>query len=137
MAHNSDISPQGTPAGVSKDDIEFDTANPNVARAVPRGEGETVLEQARANSPRSTGTYPDLVEGSDSARTGTSWGVLGREDAERVDAPRGNMAEGEGDGQASPNRNTGEVSARDRLRDTGSWSTIDTDDSAGSPTGNS
>jgi hypothetical protein len=47
------------------------------------------------------------------------------------------MPEGEGEGQAQPNRNTGDRLTRDELDDVGSWSTIDQTDSAGSPTGNS
>jgi hypothetical protein len=126
---------EAVPPGIKKDDIVFDKENPYRARAVPRG--QTVLERARAKAPRSPGTYPYLVEGSDSQRTGTNWGVLAVEGAETVETPRGTRTEGTDEGEAHPNRNTGEMAARDRLQNTGSWSTIDTDDSAGSPTGNS
>jgi|SRR5687768_9454481 len=130
-------SPEGEkPPGISKDDIVFDSQNPNRARAVPRE--ETVLERARANVPRASGTYPDIVEGSDSIRTGTNWGVLAVEGADTAETPRGSRSEGAGDsGEVHPNRNTGEVTTRDQLDDKGSLSTIDTDDSAGSPAGNS
>jgi hypothetical protein len=131
-----DMSTDGPP-GVTKDDIEFDESNPNVARAIPKGEGRTLSEKIEAAVPHSSGTYPDIVEGSDSERTGTSWGVQGVEDAEVVETPGGPRSEGTGEGDASPNRNTGERSGRDELRNVGSWSTIDTEDSAGSPTGNS
>jgi hypothetical protein len=73
------MDPEAQPPGITKDDIEFDKQNPYRARAVPRGEGKTVLERARARAPRSVNTYPYIVEGSDSPRTGTSWGVLGVE----------------------------------------------------------
>jgi hypothetical protein len=123
--------------GISKDDVVFDAENPNRARAVESGHGDTVLERAREGAVRSSGTYPDIVEGSDSLRTGTNWGVDASEDAETVETPRGVVAEGTEAGEAHPNRNTGAVLSRDDLEDVGSWSTIDTDDSAGSPSGNS
>ena len=125
------------PSGITKDDIEFDEGNLNLARAIPRGEGHTLSEKREAAMPHSSGTYPDIVEGSDSERTGTSWGVQGVEDAAVAETPHGEGAEGTGDKEASPNRNTGDRSARDDLQNVGSWSTIDTNDSAGSPTGNS
>ena len=136
MAENEGVSNANAPR-IAKDDIEFDAQNPNVARAIPRGQGRTLSERIDANLPRARGTYPDIVEGSDSRRTGTNWGVLGVESEERVETPTGSRPEGESRVDASPNRNTGEPSARDALRNTGSWSTIDTDDSAGSPSGNS
>jgi hypothetical protein len=125
------------PSGITKDDIEFDEGNPNLARAIPRGEGHTLSEKGEAAGLHSSGTYPDIVEGSDSERTGTSWGVPGAEDAPVAETPEGVRAEGTGDEEASPNRNTGDRIARDDLQNVGSWSTIDTKDSAGSPTGNS
>jgi hypothetical protein len=124
-------------SGIAKDDIEFDEGNPNLARAIPRGEGRTLAEKGEAAAPHSSGTYPDIVDGSDSERTGTSWGVPGVEDAQVAETPEGVRAEGTGEEEASPNRNTGDRSARDDLQNVGSWSTIDTKDSAGSPTGNS
>jgi hypothetical protein len=75
---------EGKPPGISKDDIVFDAENPNRARAVPPE--ETVLERARANVPLTGGTYPDIVEGSDSIRTGTNWGVLAVEGTEADEA---------------------------------------------------
>jgi hypothetical protein len=125
------------PAGITKDDIEFDEGNPNLARAIPRGEGRTLSEKRVAVVPHSSGTYPDIVEGSDSERAGTSWGVPGVEDAAVAETPDGVRAECTGDEEASPNRNTGDRLTRDDLQNVGSWSTIDTKDSAGSPTGNS
>ncbi len=83
------------------------------------------------------GTYPAIVEGSDSERTGTSWGELGYEDAATVETPRGLRTEGTEEGEAHPNRNVGELPTRDELDEVGSWSTIEKSDSAGSPSGNS
>lgn len=120
-----------------KDDIELDASNPNLARAMPRGEGRTLSERMEAAAPRSTGTYPDIVEGSDSERTGTSWGVDGVEEGAGVETDEGEQSEGAGAEDANPNRNVGDRSQRDPLQDVGSWSTIETDDTAGSPTGNS
>ena len=125
------------PPGIAKDDIVFDKSNPNIAHAVPVGEGLIMSERGDAVQRRSTNTYPDIVEGSDSERTGTSWGVLGVDDAERVETPAGLQAEGDQQGEAAPNRNTGNRLTKDDLQDVGSWSTIDTEDSAGSPSGNS
>lgn len=115
------------PQGITKDDIEFDSENPNIARATPRA----------AEQSRSGGTYPDIVEGSDSERTGTSWGVPGVEESETVETAGGERPEGTDAGGATPNRNTGDRTRRDDLQNVGSWSTIETHDSAGSPTGNS
>ncbi len=124
------------PPGITKDDIEYEKSNPNLAHAVPRGEGRTLAEKMDAIQ-EGTGTYPDIVEGSDSERTGTSWGIEGVEGSPDVETPSGEQSEGTSKGDAQPNRNTDEVTERDALKDTGSWSTISTDDSAGSPTGGS
>ena len=86
-------------------------------------------ETAGVTTQEASGSHPDIVEGSDSERTGTSWGLPG------VEGGRGR--EGEEEGQAHPNRNTGTGVAREDLDNVGSWSTIDKADSAGSPTGNS
>lgn len=109
------------PHGVApKDDIEFTVENPNVARAVAHpSETEGVPAQG-------AGTYPDIVEGSDSERTGTSWGLPATEGGETVATPEGQMPEGEGEGEAHPSRNTGGHHADDSLDDVGAWGTMDT-----------
>ena len=120
--------PEGPP-GVSKDDIAYYPENPNIARAeatTPRLD-ETA---GTTSTPRIQGSYPDIIEGSDSERTGTSWGLPGVEDDAGID-------EGDDAGELHPNRNTGARLSRDELQDVGSWSTIDKGDSAGSPSGNS
>jgi hypothetical protein len=95
-------------------------------------------ETAGTTSPdRVEGSYPDIIEGSDSERTGTSWGLPGVEGAPTAGTPRGDLPEGDSSDAASPNRNTGERLSRDDLADVGSWSTIDDHSSPGSPTGNS
>ena len=128
----------GGPGPVADEDLEVDPENPNIVRAVPH-EGEPRLDEtAGTNSPaRVEGSYPDIIEGSDSERTGTSWGLLGVEDAPTVSTPQGELPEGEDKGDAAPNRNLGERLSRDELRDVGSWSTIEDHSSPGSPTGNS
>lgn len=126
----------GGPGGVAKDDIEFDSENPNIARAVRHatpGGDETVGNTTGERR----GTYPDVIEGSDSERTGTSWGLSGVEEAPTVSTPSGEMPEGDKPGEASPNRNTGDRLTRDDLNDVGSWSTMDKEGSGGSPSGNS
>lgn len=130
-----DVQAEGPP-GISKDDIEYEASNPNLARAIPRGEGRTLAERMDA-VPQSRGTYPDIVEGSDSERTGTSWGVEGVEEGAAVGMAEGERSEGADKGDAAPNRNTASRFQRDDLQNVGSWSTIETDDSAGSPSGNS
>ena len=116
----------------------MDPENPNIVRAIPREDESRLDETAGTNSPaRVKGSYPDIVEGSDSERTGTSWGRLGVEEAPTVSTPKGDLPEGEDPGDAAPNRNLGERLSRDELRDVGSWSTIDDRSSPGSPTGNS
>ena len=125
------------PPGVSKDDISYDPDNPNIARAANTttpGLDETAGTTSQA---RMQGTYPDIIEGSDSERTGTSWGIPGVEDAADVEVGNRIVAEGIEEGEAHPNRNTGARLTHDELKEVGSWSTIDKADSAGSPSGNS
>ncbi len=122
-------SAMGGPGGVSSDpDIELDSENPNIARAISPDRAVTGDETGGVTTQERRD--PDIVEGSDSERTGTSSGVVGVREA---------TSEGEGEGQDHPNRNTGERQAvtRDELQNVGSWSTIDTSDNAGSPSGNS
>jgi hypothetical protein len=111
------------------DNLEVDAENPNIVRAIPpmQDAGGT-----GRNTPSDTHDEHHIIEGSDSERTGTSWGLPGREAAE-VQTPSGTAQEGEG--EAHPNRNTGDRLTRDELQNVGSWSTIDTDDSTGSPSG--
>jgi hypothetical protein len=125
---------------VRKDNITFDGANPNIARAVRRTRtteadrptyDEYVARMRRAGS-------LDLVEGSDSERTGTTWGLPGVDDWPTVLTPDGVMPEGYGPGRAEPNRNTGRRGAADPTYMVGSWSTIDDNEtrtSGGSPGG--
>ncbi|HUP28452.1 MAG TPA: hypothetical protein VM409_08460 [Chloroflexia bacterium] len=124
------------PPGVQKDDIAYDSDNPNIARATT---GTNRLDETAGvtTNARIQGSYPDIVEGSDSERTGTSWGVPGVDENAQDEIASGTAQEGEQSGQAHPNRNTGARLSRDELKDVGSWSTIDKGDSAGSPTGNS
>ena len=122
----------GGPAHMAGDNLEVDAENPNIVRAVPPtqdagGTGRNV------SSDTGGGKY-DIIEGSDSERTGTSWGLPGREAAE-AQTPSGAAREGETEDEAHPNRNTGDRLTRDELHNVGSWSTIDTDDSSGSPSG--
>jgi hypothetical protein len=114
------------------DNLEVDTENPNIVRAVPpvQDAGGT---GRNASSDAGDDEY-DIIEGSDSERTGTSWGLPGMEAAE-VQTPSGTAQEGEDADEAHPNRNTGDRLTRDELQNVGSWSTIDTDDTAGSPSG--
>ncbi len=126
------------PVWSAKDDIELDQQNPNIVRAVPQATAQPRTDET-AGVTTVEGTFPHIIEGSDSERTGTSWGLPAVENAPTVETPQGKMAEGEGeDGTASPTRNVGERTQRDSLSDVGSWSTIDPDkqDSAGSPSGN-
>jgi hypothetical protein len=134
MGNNSDSGPVWS----TKDGIELDQDNPNIARAVPEARAQASTDET-AGVTRVEGTFPQIIEGSDSERTGTSWGLPAVENAPTVETPQGKMAEGEGDdGAAAPTRNVGERIQRDSLADVGSWSTIDPDkqDSAGSPSGN-
>ena len=118
------------------DNLEVDHDNPNIVRAIPQARGASD-ETAGNTSPTTRDDEDDfggIIEGSDSERTGTSWGLPGREDS-KVQTQTGAVREGEGEGEAHPNRNTGERVMRDDLQNVGSWSTIDADDSAGSPSG--
>src|SRR4051812_27295615 len=112
---DDELTTQGPP-GIAKDDIEYEKSNPNLARAVPRGEGNTLAEKMHEVAPHTSGTYPDIVEGSDSERTGTSWGVRPVEEGEEVETPSGAQSEGSEEGQVQANRNTGDTTARDKLR---------------------
>ena len=128
------------PFTVRKDNITFDRTNPNIARAVRRPTSEVkepTYEDYVARMRQSDG--PDLIEGSDSARTGTTWGLPGVDNWPTVLTPDGEMPEGNGPGRASPNRNTGLRGATDPTYMVGSWSTIDDSEgrmSGGSPSGN-
>lgn len=131
----------GGPGGVADvDKLVVDENNPNIVRAIPPAETAPRDETAGVTSAAQTdvsGTYPDIIEGSDSERTGTSWGLPPREDVPTVNTPHGAVREGTGDDAASPNRNTG-TGDRSDLNDVGSWSTIPEEtDSAGSPTSSS
>lgn len=124
------------PGGSLHDNLEVDSENPNIVRAMPSTHGATD-ETAGNTSPGTRAEddgYGDIIEGSDSERTGTSWGLPGREPSQ-PQTSAGEVPEGEGHGEAHPNRNTGDRVTRDELDNVGSWSTIDTDDSAGSPSG--
>ena len=126
---DQDTSTSG-PAHMAGDNLQVDPENPNIVRAVPPTQSVTGTGR---DAPLDTdGDEYDIIEGSDSERTGTSWGLPGREAAE-VQTPSGAAQEGED--EAHPNRNTGDRLTRDELQNVGSWSTIDTDDSAGSPSG--
>ena len=116
------------------DNLEVDSRNPNIVRAIPPSQGATDETAGNTSPTTRDDEYGDIIEGSDSERTGTSWGLPGRE-TERVDTPAGAVQEGEGEDEAHPNRNTADRLTRDELSDVGSWSTIDKSDSAGSPTG--
>jgi len=125
------------PPGISKDDITYDPDNPNIARAENTTAPNLDETAGTTTQARMQGTYPDIIEGSDSERTGTSWGIPGVEDAAEVEVGNQIVTEGKEEGEAHPNRNSGARLSRDELKDVGSWSTIDKGDSAGSPTGNS
>ena len=83
MDDTSDTFDGPPPPGIAKDDIIYDEENPNRARAVPPGEGDTVLERSRVDIDISSGTYPDIVEGSDSESTGTSWDIPATEETDQ------------------------------------------------------
>ena len=101
-----------TPGGgvVQKDDIEFEQGNPNIAKAVPTAEDyrndPPVTPDEDPAGDVYTGTYPDVVVGSDSATTGTSWGLPPVEGGEEVYTPEGWKPEGVEEGEARPTRNT-------------------------------
>jgi len=126
----------GGPGGLAREDwdLEVDPDNPNIVRAVP-GKHDLELDETAGSTStaRTEASNPNIIEGSDSARTGTSTGIPGVEDATTVESPRGATAEGE----AHPNRNTGRRPTREELDDVGAWSTMGTSGSPGSPTGNS
>ena len=139
----------GGVGGVGRDDVGYggqsnevyaDPDNPNVVRAAPQWDNDerTNLDETAGNtSPeRIEADEPGIIEGSDSMRTGNSWGKPGNEDASTVETPRGDIAEGEGAGDAAPNRNTSGLT-RDELDDVGAWGTMGSIGSAGSPSGNS
>lgn len=126
------------PGVVLDENLEVNPDNPNIVRAIPREELRSTDETAGNTSP-STRADEDvaglgIIEGSDSERTGTSWGLPGRENADNVEVGKASVDEGEDD-EAHPNRNTGDRLTRDELENVGSWSTIDKTDSAGSPSG--
>lgn len=121
----------GGPGGVFDNDpgLQVDAQNPNIVHATPQ---PRLDETAGTTSPeRISGSYPDIVDGSDSERTGTSWGIPAHEEAANVEVAGQARAEGEGAGEAAPNRNTAVDVTKDDLRNVGSWSTIETDDTAG------
>jgi hypothetical protein len=95
---------------VQKDDIEFEPANPNIARAIPHANTDidhpTVTPDEDVAGDTYTGTYPDVVVGSDSATTGTDWGLPAVEGGEIVYTPEGWKPEGDEEGEARPTRNT-------------------------------
>ena len=129
----------GGPADVAHENLQVDPDNPNIVRAIPTLRQQATDETAGNTSP-STRADEDvaglgIIEGSDSERTGTSWGLPGREDASGVEVGRASVEEGEDEGEVHPNRNTANRLTKDDLKDVGSWSTIDKTDSAGSPTG--
>jgi hypothetical protein len=121
-----------------KDDIEHDPQNPYIARAVPRQSETELGETSGVTSPaRSDEGDLGIIEGSDSERTGTSWGLPAIDEAPTVSTPVGELPEGDAPDKASPNRNTDDPTEPDSLDNLGSWSTIKKTGSAGSPTGNS
>ncbi|MDQ5824111.1 MAG: hypothetical protein M3441_07855 [Chloroflexota bacterium] len=124
------------PAHAGLDNLEVDARNPNIVRAVPSAQSATDGTAGNTSPGTRDDEYGNIIEGSDSERTGTSWGLPGREDNE-VEVGASAVQEGEGEDEAHPNRNTGERLTRDELDNVGSWSTIDKDkaDSAGSPSG--
>ena len=131
------------PYTVRKDNIVFDTTNPNIARAVRQaataGDSRATYDEYVARLRSADNNGPDLVEGSDSERTGTTWGLPGVDNWPTVLTPEGEMAEGTGPGRAGPNRNTRQRGVTDPTYMVGSWSTIDEGEgksSAGSPSGN-
>jgi hypothetical protein len=94
-----DVRATGGHGPIANENLEVDPENPNIVRAIPKTEEARFDETAGANSPdRVEGTYPAIVEGSDSERTGTSWGLPGVENASTGDTSRGDMPEGDGPG---------------------------------------
>lgn len=118
----------GGPGGVADDDLEVDPDNPNIVRAIPRAREARLDETAGTTSTqRIEGTYPDIIEGSDSERTGTSWGLPAIEETPHAQAKAGD--------DRPPDSNAAVDPTKDELRNVGSWSTIHTDDTAGEPSG--
>jgi hypothetical protein len=113
MADKTHPEENKTPGGgvVNKDDIEFEAQNPNIARALPTDDAARLREQVTPDEDPAgdvyTGTYPDVVIGSDSAATGTSWGLPAVEGGEQVYTPEGWKPEGDEEGEARPSRNVG------------------------------
>ncbi len=112
MNDNGNSNENENPRGgvVQKDDIEFEPENSNIARAVPPANADI---DHRAITPDEdvagdvyTGTYPDVVVGSDSATTGTDWGLPAVEGGEVVYTPEGWKPEGDKEGEARPTRNS-------------------------------
>lgn len=130
----------GGPGGLVRDDqgVEPDPINPNIVRAIPN-EGDARIDETAGNTTQaaSAGRNPAIIEGSDSERTGTSWGLPGVENAPVASTPGGATSEGEGPGDAHPNRNTHLAETRDELDDVGAWGTMKKTGSAGSPTSSS
>lgn len=86
----------GGRGSIANENLEVDPENPNSVRAIPKTEEGRIDETAGTNSPdRVEGTYPAIVEGSDSERTGTSWGLPGVENASTGGMSRGAMPEGD------------------------------------------
>ena len=135
VAHENYPAEQGVD---EKDGIEFGSGeNPYIAKAVPNVNDPPVDETAGTDRPADgiEGTYPDIVEGSDSPRTGTSWGSSFSETEPTVHTPQGFLPEGEGPGQAHINRNHGDSTQPDPLDNVGGWSTMGTGDSSGGQQG--
>ena len=111
MSDNANPKDNETPGGgvVQKDDIEFEKENPNIARAVPSDNASRIRQAVTPDvdpaGDEYTGTYPDVVIGSDSATTGTSWGLPQVEGGEEVYTPEGWKPEGDEAGEARPTRN--------------------------------
>ena len=103
---------------VEKEGIEHDPTNPYIAKATGKTtdtDSPTGAEQGNSN----------IVEGSDSEQTGTSWGLPPVEDTSQEYTPRGE------------DRSAEEPSERNRLDDVGAWKTMNTNSSPSPPTGNS
>ena len=95
MRDNSNPSGEETPGGgvVQKDDIEFEPEqSEHCARANSGGTGidhPVLTPDEDTVGDTYTGTYPDVVVGSDSATTGTDWGLPAVEGGEVVYTPKG------------------------------------------------
>lgn len=112
MSDKSNSNENERPGGgiVQKDDIEFEHDNPNIARAIPSADAgidhPAITPDKDVAGDEYTGTYPDVVVGSDSASTGTTWGLPQVEGGEIVHTPEGWKPEGDEEGEARPTRNT-------------------------------